>query len=1806
MGNDTSTFNENFVALSNKPVHAIVSVPYDDNRSTQSETFECLGVKWRIICSTTNATFFYYLTPGLECCSCRDYSSDIEASFRIVLTLQNTDPQKSVSVETTHKFNRHKHTFWFDNMIRQNKISTKSGFIKDGNVKFRISLTPIQSTTQDSPQSFEKDYKIKHGMIGLENQGATCYLNSLIQSLFHTNIFRLFVYHIPIGEIDEDQSDPSAKPDLVMALQRLLYNLQVSNSSVSTTELTKASHQRPHLPVQHTPLESSFNALFSSRSITSIRCTDVKFVSAHSWPFFDISLPVKGCPDVTSSFERLCEEEVLEGDNAYSTPEHGYQKAKKQTLYLSLPPILHLQLMRWEYDPYTDRMAKVNDRFTFPSRLDLSKFILPIDKDLKTMINKEIEEETLRENNTQTQEDHVDEGTKDDQNQKEDDKDTLNEPQPAQSPSQPASPPSLPPTIQRFVSTLASLQKSVTDVANTSVPSGIYCLHSVLVHSGSISGGHYSVYIRPHLSTAETLPNSNQKPTPTVLTPAEQHYLQSPWYHLNDSNITKVKENDAIKANFGGADSTSATPQQRSNSSTLGNYHSQSSSSAYMLVYLRSDVLPILLTPISSPLIPPHLPASLQAHQTMMSTFTFHILTNSFFTPGGSHLSQGVLPIFPVQLETGHIDRQLVSVVLQRSATVFDLMQSIRQALSWDDRDELKVFRMKRIKQRYPWWDVWRKWKTDPLVRNDLTDLVERHVSNEEKEQVKLEERRNKWDQRDVNLMIIAALVQTHRAADSLFPVLLDPPRSKTSLPPKNEEATPETTDKPSSALSGEATVEDSPVPKRGSVIADTFEKGKEEADLAEMQRNAKRWIERIEDEWRKIPLGSLFFAHHNHLLVEKVDLSERELEEKEKKRASVEMVAIDDKRSEEKKKKKEEKRKQKEEEKKKKREEDEKKGIKQSDSDSKSTSPMLRGPPNRPPSPQRKVSFPLLFVIVRGYDPDTEETSILGRIITSSKSTLSHIAFRLRQLMGEQPDWSKRDVPEVTIDSPSQEILDDLDVFVFDVRVKQRLHPADILWKYIWNTDSGAAQLELIVNWRPRDDEETIQTNDIFSDSALLARDIQAGKETRLNAYQASQKQDYLIWVRLKKRTFLPKAVRSSLDAVVNKEEEHRQMPLTQLAEVVSDPPPKKERILQVACDGRDSYLSFARTVSATVGVPVRNLRLYVINGSSRTAMLIVPSTDQIGSKLDYYFYNPMQRSRGCNVTGVEWAEGEEMIDTVRAIEDEEKARIEEIEYRNIQRQKKKSKEETPKESEPDDKEKKPTQPKPPQPTTRVEIVVRDERSQLRWQWREAALDPTVRFGTLWTKVEEELSKMDWVRDRVHETRRLWMEAKGGLRTKPEDKTETDTADEKPTTEEETKDTEPITLSVEDEKEMDEMISADTQKWRENMKNWIQKEEELKERKQFIREDEKNDFYRDILTKSESELLKLKEKQEEEQKAANEAALKREAERKKLYNAEDDRTAEEIETALNFSISDNSRMPLRSSAAIPEPLPSAHPSPLTSFTITASDQDEIQQRMLAAHQSEYVRPAMPPLTHLLRPSMFYFSASVQDMIVPSPTDLISTLPLYFCRYTIFFDFIPPSQLDVNPFSFRNPFDSLTLKPIAWKDRKEDFMKTKEKDQKKEKDKTASEKKEKEIEKESNPPEILIPIFFTQLKSPTPIFSFQTTVVSLPSILPTDFDANAGVLLPKLLACHEPSLPDPLPPSAITFCTHNTRTINFSYQERRFSHGLYYRKATLEAMHTNEVLHSILVGRKVKRDDDAADLHEWVIQKVKTQAITIE
>ena len=78
------------------------------------------------------------------------------------------------------------------------------------------------------------------------------------------------------------------------------------------------------------------------------------------------------------SFRDYVAVETLDGENKYQAEGFGLQDARKGIIFESLPPVLHLQLKRYEYDMQRDAMVKV--RSTHPRRVVRLVLTLPQDQ----------------------------------------------------------------------------------------------------------------------------------------------------------------------------------------------------------------------------------------------------------------------------------------------------------------------------------------------------------------------------------------------------------------------------------------------------------------------------------------------------------------------------------------------------------------------------------------------------------------------------------------------------------------------------------------------------------------------------------------------------------------------------------------------------------------------------------------------------------------------------------------------------------------------------------------------------------------------------------------------------------------------------------------------------------------------------------------------------------------------------------------------------------------------------------------------------------------------------------------------------------------------------------------------------------------------------------------------------------------------------------------------------------------------------------------------------------------------------------
>jgi len=445
--------------------------------------------------------------------------------------------------------------------------------------------------------------------VGLSNQGATCYLNGLLQTLFMTPEFRRAVlawpYHLKDGELEE-QCIP-------LQLQRLFGLLQLSkNKAVDTVALTKSfdwdsSDVFQQQDVQEltrvlfdaleesfkgTEAENMIDLLYAGELIDYIRCIDVDYSSERTDKFLDFSVAIvpfgsdKPMHSLSECIEMFLQPEILDGDNKYYAEKFDKKvDAIKGLKFGKLPTILSVQLKRFVYDFTGPSVVqkKLNDEVKFPMILDMNKYVatrtvLSAEGNPTTVSNQEFEE-FLKE--------QLDNLTKETKNK--------NSSSSNGSSSNPFNEEKYDYNASLYDINVDYSQDKYADVVDNaefnakadSKSAGdkfdsinydsmteeevqnlvkergewIYELYAVLIHSGAISGGHYYAYIKDLDSKR--------------------------WWNFNDSNVTSIPESTVREA-WGGPIATTYSNNYYYGTSTVSYYpQTMSSSNAYMLMYRK-------------------------------------------------------------------------------------------------------------------------------------------------------------------------------------------------------------------------------------------------------------------------------------------------------------------------------------------------------------------------------------------------------------------------------------------------------------------------------------------------------------------------------------------------------------------------------------------------------------------------------------------------------------------------------------------------------------------------------------------------------------------------------------------------------------------------------------------------------------------------------------------------------------------------------------------------------------------------------------------------------------------------------------------------------------------------------------------------------------------------------------------------------------------------------------------------------------------------------------------------------------------
>ena len=293
------------------------------------------------------------------------------ASFALSVISQK-NAQLTVRKEARHTFTTEQNDWGFTTFMNlADLLNPDKGFIVNNTVVIKVE---VNVTMLDEDMIY--DSRAETGFVGLKNQGATCYMNSLLQTLYNVNQFRKAVYRLPTSE------DEVPAESMALALQSVFHMLQFTQGPVSTRDLTSSfgwntmdafqQHDVQELnrilcdrleeKMKGTRVEGTINRLFEGHLFNYIECINIDYKSVRREAFQDLQLVVKGCKTIYDSFQEYCQVEILEGDNKYEAEGHGKQDARRGVLFESLPPVLNLHLRRFEYDFERDLLVKVDDK----------------------------------------------------------------------------------------------------------------------------------------------------------------------------------------------------------------------------------------------------------------------------------------------------------------------------------------------------------------------------------------------------------------------------------------------------------------------------------------------------------------------------------------------------------------------------------------------------------------------------------------------------------------------------------------------------------------------------------------------------------------------------------------------------------------------------------------------------------------------------------------------------------------------------------------------------------------------------------------------------------------------------------------------------------------------------------------------------------------------------------------------------------------------------------------------------------------------------------------------------------------------------------------------------------------------------------------------------------------------------------------------------------------------------------------------------------------------------------------------------
>ncbi|CAD8204134.1 unnamed protein product [Paramecium pentaurelia] len=240
--------------------------------------------------------------------------------------------------------------------------------------------------------------RIKH-FAGLKNQGATCYLNSLIQSYYMCPEFRKVILQLPLcKETIEDSANLAqneSRNRFLLEFQKLFIKMQSLQSKATSTEALTSSFgwndgqqmlQQDVSDANKVLFETLDRSLYGTPFIIApfykgvvfhhITCLNCNNSHGNEEIMYDLNIQVEGNKNLSEGLFSYINPFLLDGTNQYFCDICGFKvDALKGDKIRKLPSILTITLNRYTFDYERMQRVKLNDRFEFPLEIEMGAYL---------------------------------------------------------------------------------------------------------------------------------------------------------------------------------------------------------------------------------------------------------------------------------------------------------------------------------------------------------------------------------------------------------------------------------------------------------------------------------------------------------------------------------------------------------------------------------------------------------------------------------------------------------------------------------------------------------------------------------------------------------------------------------------------------------------------------------------------------------------------------------------------------------------------------------------------------------------------------------------------------------------------------------------------------------------------------------------------------------------------------------------------------------------------------------------------------------------------------------------------------------------------------------------------------------------------------------------------------------------------------------------------------------------------------------------------------------------------------------------